>query len=588
MDTRTIACCSAALAATLLGGRGSAQSTVRASVGPTGGQGDFHSVWGVPSADGRYVAFESFAANLVVGDSNFHLPDVFVKDLQTGAVVLASVDSAGVQGNSGSVIPSMSADGRYVAFESLASNLVVGDSNSAFDVFVHDLVTGATTRVSTDSGGNQGNAESHFAAISADGRFVAFESDATNLVAGDTNGLRDVFRHELATGATVRVCVGLAGLGTDGASKRPAISADGRYVAYVSAATNLVSGDTNAVEDVFVWDGLDDVTTRVSVDSAGSQAELGSSTPSISGDGRFVAFGSDAANLVPGDTNVSSDVFVHDLANATTTRVSIASTGTQGNALSSTTGSYQISTDGRFVAFESSASNLVVGDTNAASDCFVHDRLTGETTRANVTTSGAQAGGARAPALSPDGRYVVFDTNASNVVPGDTNNFWDVFRRDRGAVEPTAFCFGDGSSMPCPCGNSGAAGHGCANSISASGAALTASGTTSVSADNFVLSATSMSGNVSLYLQGTAQADLPLDDGKTCVGGSLVRVGLKSVTAGASTNPSGIDLPISVKGGVPINGGTRFYQVAYRNADPTFCQPATTNRTNGMIVVWQH
>lgn len=532
------------------------------------------------------MAFQSYASNLVLNDFNFHLPDVFVKDLQTGAVALASVDSGGAQGDSGSVLPSISADGRRVAFESLASNLVAGDSNGTWDVFVHDFVSNTTTRVSTHSSGAQANGESHRAEISADGRWVAFESDATNLVPGDTNSLRDVFLHDLSSGATERVSIDVAGTGTNGASGWATLSADGRFVAYASAATNIAAGDTNGLDDVFLWDRQNRATVRVSVDSTGLQADLGSSNPAVSGDGRFVAFASDATNLVAGDTNASSDAFVHDVSNGETTRVSVDSAGAQGNFGSAMRGGYQISADGRFVAFDSAASNLVAGDTNAATDCFVHDRLTGVTTRLNVTTSGAQAGGATAPAISPDGRHFVFESSASNLVAGDNNNVMDVFRRDRGSIGPVAYCFGDGSSAPCPCGNSGAIGHGCANSIYGGGALLAATGTSSVSADSLVMSTSSMSGNLSVYLQGTAQADIPFDDGKLCVGGSFLRIGTKSVIGGNSTNPSGVDLPISVKGAVPMNGATRFYQVMYRNANPSFCSPATTNRSNGVAVAW--
>lgn len=280
-----------------------------------------------------------------------------------------SVSSDAIQGNDGSDRQSISADGRYVAFTSGASNLVPGDTNGRRDVFVRDNVAGTTARVSVAADGSQADADSYYTAISGDGRYVAFASDASNLVPDDTNGRIDVFVRDIAAGTTARVSVGSDGSQADGHSEWPQISGDGRYVAFFSGASNLVPDDTNWKADVFVHDNVTGSTTRVSVGSDGTQGDADSDRPSISSDGRYVAFSSNASNLVPGDTNGSTDVFVRDVVAATTTRVSVNSDGSQAEGNSRQP---SISSDGRYVAFSSSASNLVVGDTNWAPDVFVH------------------------------------------------------------------------------------------------------------------------------------------------------------------------------------------------------------------------
>jgi Tol biopolymer transport system component len=358
-----------------------------------------------------------------------------------------SVDSAGNQGNLPSYSTAISADGRFVAFASDADNLVPGDTNGQTDIFVHDRKTGATERVSIDSAGNQGNLPSFDPAISANGRFVAFRSDADNLVPGDTNGGgppfgADVFVHDRRTGATERVSIDSAGNQGNLPSFDPAISANGRFVAFSSFADNLVPGDTNGGDllfgaaDVFVHDRRTGVTTRVSVDSAGNQANNGSLAPAISANGRFVAFSSDADNLVPGDTNggggpflTGTDAFVHDHKTGATERVSIDSAGNQGNLPSY---SAAISANGRFVAFSSDADNLVPGDTNGETDAFVHDRKTGATERVSIDSAGNQGNNfSYSAAISANGRFVAFGSLADNLVPGDTNGQIDVFVHDR-------------------------------------------------------------------------------------------------------------------------------------------------------------
>jgi Tol biopolymer transport system component len=378
-----------ALLTFLPSGRGAATpgTTERVSVDSSGNQGNGPSggfgIRGLAiSADGRYVAFRSDATNLVPGDTN-GVEDVFVHDRQTGVTERVSVDSSGKEGNSHSVAPAISGDGRYVAFLSGASNLVPGDTNGHEDVFVHDRQTEVTERVSVDSSGKEGKGWSRNPAISADGRYVAFESEASNLVPGDTNGDPDVFVHDRQAGVTERVSVDSSGNQGMGWSFHPAISADGRYVAFDSWAGNLVPGDTNGRGDVFVHDRQTGITERVSVDSSGNEGNRNSWDPAISADGRYVAFASDASNLVPGDTNNfcdfnqdgnlenCPDVFVHDRQTGVTERVSVDSSANEGNGWS---GNPAISADGRYTAFDSRADNLVPGDTNNWSDVFVHDR----------------------------------------------------------------------------------------------------------------------------------------------------------------------------------------------------------------------
>jgi Tol biopolymer transport system component len=402
--------------------------TTRVSVDSSGAEADISSDEPAISADGRYVAFASVASNLVADDTN-DTQDVFVHDRETGETTRVSVDSTGEQANGFSEGPAISADGRYVAFYSFASNLVADDTNERIDVFVHDRKTGETTRVSVDSTGTQANGRSDEPAISADGRYVAFVSVANNLVADDTNDSQDVFVHDRESGETTLVSVDSTGTQANGFSGQPAISADGRYVAFYSFASNLVADNTNDTFDVFVHDRERGETTRVSVDSTGTQANGFSSVPAISADGRYVAFRSDASNLVEDDTNGLGDVFVHDRLTGATTRVSVDSTEVQANDSSRDPA---ISADGRYVAFRSGASNLVADDANGKDDIFVHDRLTGETTRVSVDSTGVQANDeSREPAISADGRYVAFESRASNLVADDTNNEFDVFVHDR-------------------------------------------------------------------------------------------------------------------------------------------------------------
>ncbi|MBT7915003.1 calcium-binding protein, partial [Candidatus Bathyarchaeota archaeon] len=340
--------------------------------------------------------------------------------LALGVLERVSVDSTGTEGDNSSNNPSTSNNGRYIAFESTASNLVAGDTNGNRDVFVHDRDTNTTTRVSVGPSGTEGNSDSYDPSISSDGRYVAFESEASNLVALDTNGELDIFVHDRITHTTTRVSVDSTGAEGDDESLDPSISGDGRYVAFVSSASNLVALDTNGADDIFVHNRDTNTTTRVSVGPSGTEGNSDSYDPSISSDGRYVAFDSGASNLVAGDTNGQGDIFVHDRDTDTTTRVSIHTNGTtEGNNYSYTS---SISSDGRYVAFVSVASNLVAGDTNGSRDIFVHDRDTNTTTRVSIDSTGTEGDrNSYDPSISSDGRYIAFYSYASNLVAGDTN-----------------------------------------------------------------------------------------------------------------------------------------------------------------------
>jgi hypothetical protein len=417
-----------------------AGTTERVSVDSSGGQSDAESGWPSISSDGRFVSYYSPASNLVTGDTN-NTYDTFLYDRQTGTTERISVNSNGEQGNSVSGVSSISADGRFVAFNSYASNLVAGDTNGSttscsgcVDVFVRDRQTGTTERVSVDSSGTEGNGNSFNPSISADGRYVAFSTSASNLVAADTNGSDDVFVHDRQTGTTERVSVDSSGGQGSAHSVRPSITPDGRFVAFDSLASNLVTGDTNSADDVFVHDRQIGTTELVSVDSNGAQGNSLSFqtqvTPdTISADGRFVVFYSYASNLVAGDIDNFGDVFVHDRQTGATERVSVDSNGAAANADSVDP---SISLDGRFVAFYTFASNLVADDTNDAHDTFLHDRQTGTTERVSVDSSGGQGNSTSfIQAISADGGVIAFASYASNLVPDDTNGTSDIFVHDR-------------------------------------------------------------------------------------------------------------------------------------------------------------
>jgi hypothetical protein len=318
------------------------------------------------SGNGRYVVFESLANNLVVGDSN-GFSDVFMKDMQTGVTTLISSDSLGIQGDGSTNSPSISFDGRYIVFSSESTNLISGDINSTQDIFLKDTQTGVTTLISSDSFSVQSNGHSRTPWISSDGRYVVFESGATNFVSGDMNGDQDIFKKDIQTGVITLISSDSSSIQSNSYSGYASISSDGRYVAFMSAATNLVAGDVNGMEDVFMKDTLTGVTTLISSDSSGVQGNNNSTASSITADGRYVVFHSKASNLVTGDTNSFQDIFIKDTQTDVTILISSDSTGLQGN---NTSNIPSVSSDGSYVAFLSRATNLVPNDTNGVDDIF--------------------------------------------------------------------------------------------------------------------------------------------------------------------------------------------------------------------------
>lgn len=495
--------------------------TTIASVSSTGTQANFGSFTAVISGDGRIVAFYSSADNLVPADGNAAV-DVFVHDPLSGATELVNVSTSGVQGNSGSLRPSLSRDGRYVTFETSADNLVPGDTNALIDIFVRDRQSGTTEMVSVATDGALGDAHSRDSFISADGRFVVFRSQATTLVAGDANGTGDVFLRDRQLGTTRLVSLATGGVqGNGDCPFPPALSADGRFVAFQSYATNLVAGDTNGVGDIFVRDTLLDQTELVSVSTGGGLANGDSYwNPSLSADGRYVAFAGSASNLVPGDVNGVADVFVRDRTDGTTELVSVSTLGRKADDICTTP---SLSADGRFVAFYGYATTLVPGDTNLRTDVFVRDLQNGTTVRASVSSAGAQGNGHcdLFPSISADGRLVAFASESTNLVLGDANGVFDVFVHETNCMEPAIYCTAKTNSA------------GCTPSIDSSGVP-------SVSTpSNFVVTASSvLNGKFGIFFWGRQPTSFPFSGGTLCVQPPIVRT---ATQASGGTPPPAVD-----------------------------------------------
>jgi Tol biopolymer transport system component len=580
----------------------SAQVTQRVSVSSSGAQGNGDSDAPALSADGRYVVFASSAFNFYWHDVNGRI-DVFARDRWAGTTELLCIANDGVPGNGNSGLPdrpSISADGRYVAFLSDSTNLVPGDTNGRSDVFVRDRRNLTTVRVSVSTSGTQGNKNCHYASISANGRFVAFSSEASNLVPNDTNADEDVFVHDLQAGTTELVSASPFGGSGNSWSTQPSISADGRFVAFVSSAFNLLHSGGSGEPDIYVRDRWTGTNERVSAAVGGGAGNGPSWSPSISADGRFVAFSSSSSNLIPGD-NGGWDVFVRDRRNGTTELANVSSNGAQG---SSPNGFNQcsISADGRYVAFESDSTILVPGDTNGYWDVFVHDRWTGTTERVSVATDGSQANnlsGLNGVSISADGRAVAYGSRASNLTSGDTNQLMDVFIHDRSATSFSSHCApGIRGVIDCPCSNAPASpGRGCDDSSAAGGAILAASGIAYLSIDSLVFTTSGeRSTALSVLMQGNALLThgVVYGQGVRCVGGTIKRLFTKTASGGSITAPDfgAGDPTISArsiaKGDVIQPGQSRYYLVCYR--DPVVLggcpASATFNATQTGQISW--
>ena len=415
------------------------RSFERVSVNGGSDQGDQRSLWPYLSFDGCTVAFKSDATNLVGNDVN-QSTDVFVRERGTDTTTRVSVSANGQEANDTSFPPALSGDGNLVAFGSLATNLILGDTNGHPDMFVKDRTSGAVSRVSVSVVGPQPNDGSPDIppAISDDGRFVAFVSLASNLVSGDLNETSDVFVYDRAMNKTELISAAQVGSdrgnSANGPSTAPSMSRDGRFVVFVSSARNLVSGGTdpeNARPGIFLWDRQNQTMERITVTINGQPLNGESRNPTVTDDGRFVAFASDATNLVADDVNQASDVFIRDRETGTTTRVLPPQGCTLGGAAAiegdGFSDSPSFSADGHFLVFVSAASNLVAGDTNGFPDIFVLDRTTDLIARVLGEGQAEPNGASSLPHVSGDGEWIAFQSDATNLVPDDTNNATDVF-----------------------------------------------------------------------------------------------------------------------------------------------------------------
>lgn len=399
------------------------------------------------SDDGQWVVFFCDATNLVEGDTNA-TTDVFLYHHTSDSISRLSI-GIHAEANDRSEGAHISGDGRYVVFDSVATNLIEGeddnDNNEASDVFLVDRATNSTTLISRNNQGEQGNSTSQFPAMSADGRYLTFISDATNLDSRATDGALHLYWHDRATGETALASQSATGEVVAIVSGTGEISGDGRWLLFATEETAVV-GDTNEVADIFRRDRLSGLVERVSVDTYNREANGANQSATLSRDGMTIAWSSFATNLVVGDTNGRGDIFVRQEVATPPPRpheqfMPLAATGRfvkweagatriTGDANGDSAGA-SVDQYGERVAFESSASNLIPHDTNGVTDVFVWQRRENEFRRLSVATDGTEAsGGSGSAEISSNGRYVVFVSHADNLVPNDTNQREDIFRHD--------------------------------------------------------------------------------------------------------------------------------------------------------------
>jgi Tol biopolymer transport system component len=403
----------------------------RVSVDSGGSEVDNDSWYSAISADGRYIAFVSASDELVVDDGN-GMRDIFVHDRNTGDTERVSLGEDGQEGDGDSINPVISADGRFVAFESQAENFVTGDGNGTRDIFVRDRVLGTTELVSMVNG-QAGDGDSRHPAISDDGRFVTFYSTSSDLTPNDGNGVGDVFLYDQQNGTMTAVSMTAQGQTGDLESRNPVVSGDGQFVAFESLATDLAANDGNNASDIFLYSRQNGSLTRISINNDGEEGDSHSYKPDLSADGSAVVFQSLAENLWESDSNDKSDVFIyyHDQNNQSLIeRASVADGGGQSNGDS---GSASVSADGSYVVFSSFANNLAGGEIYGTNqDIYLYDRQAGAVERISADLLSQEPDGASVnPDISADGRFVSFDSIASNLVENDSNSHVDVFVRDR-------------------------------------------------------------------------------------------------------------------------------------------------------------
>jgi Tol biopolymer transport system component len=491
----------------LLCARAEGQTTERASISSRGVVGNNWSQPGSVSADGRYVAFYSYSSNLVIGDTNGYA-DVFLRDRLDGVTSRISVSSGGAEGNGASIGGWMSLDARYVSFSSQASNLVPGDTNGKEDAFVRDRISGTTELISKNTAGIIGDGSSWAGPITPDGRFVTFLSDSSNMVTGAAGGHYQVFVRDRTNGTTEIASVSTGGIAGNGYCSDVGISADGQLIVFLSTSDNLVVGDTNFSQDAFIHDRRRRITERVSVGAGGAEADGDTRAVALSGNGRFVAFACDGTNLVANAPPGRVNLYVRDLQLGLTELESIATDGSPGNGDCE---SPCVSDDGRYVEYSSDATNLVPNDSNGFIDVFVRDRQRHATIRDSVNSQGIESDGDSVSAvISINGLYVCFESEATNLIlnsGGGGGNYPEVFLRERFGV-PNAIDLcnpGAGGVRPCPCANpAGAGGRGCDNSEGAGGSALLASGGSFLSSDSLEFHVSGApSDTLCVLLQGT-------------------------------------------------------------------------------------
>jgi hypothetical protein len=399
--------------------------TARISETAAGVGGDIASFSVKLSDDGRFAVFQSGSTNLVPNDLNT-FSDIFLKDTQTGAITCMSCAGA-TFGDAASTGPAISGDGRFVAFQSAATNLVAGDTNAVSDIFVREIATGTLQIVSRAPGaaGALGTNASGQARLSANGQFVAFGSTSPNLVTGDTNTQADIFLRDRAAETITRVSVatgGAQGSGGIGGATSVAMSADARYFVFTSGQQSLSTGDTNNLADVFLHDRSTVTTERLSTTAGTTGSCL---DPAISADGSLVAFSSTFADLVTGDTNAARDIFFRARTGTTLTRVTAAA-GVEANGATEVP---SINGTGTKFAFQSTATNLVTGDANAQTDIFSYTITGGAIARVSVDSAGAEAtgGGSTFPWYASNTESIAFSSGATNLIASDTNAAVDTF-----------------------------------------------------------------------------------------------------------------------------------------------------------------
>lgn len=398
------------------------ETTHRASVSQTESPGNADSGGGSISGDGNLVAFQSDATNLVPGDTN-GATDIFVRNRASGWTNRDSVSAAGAQANGRSFFARITPNGRWVVFVSTASNLVPDDTNGKSDVFVRDRWSGAVERVSLSSAGAQANSDSDLPNITPDGRWVVFQSSASDLVPGDTNGVGDIFLRDRQTGQTTRLSVNTAGQQANGPSYGPSVSNSGLAIAFSSDATNLdINPDANNARDVFLRNLYEKTTAMVSRDNLGNQFYNPSQSARISGNGRYVMF----TNV---DNGSLGSVYLLDRAYGYLTPIDPDAKGLNGDSLPLL--GVGLSTDGRYILLNSTAQGLVRGDNNGATDAFLYDRTLDDCRRVSLGVACLPCNrDAYGGSISPDGRWVTFTTPSPDLVESDNDGFNDVFVRE--------------------------------------------------------------------------------------------------------------------------------------------------------------